>query len=1174
LDKRIEFGIAIMIDNEQEEQILQLAIDRGLIAKMEVQQLDASKEEESTLQGQLCWGIRLDRLLQKGRLSQDVIEALAHEIQNVQSYSRRSSNINSTKVKTIISRNDSADTLHLPSYPSALEMGKSTADEDDLPLRGIFPVSDWDRYVFIRILGEGGMGTVYQAMDPRLNRFVALKFIRGDNPRLVKRFVQEAKAQARIDHEHVCKVYEVGEVEGKPYIAMQYINGESVQAASSKMSVEQKVSVIRDAADALNAAHRLGIIHRDIKPANIMVERGEDGCWSPQVMDFGLARDLDAGQGLTETGVIMGTPSYMAPEQAKGEVHKLDRRADVYSLGATLYEMLTDKPPFEGSNFETLTKVINEDPEPLRKIAPNIPKDLETITMKCLEKDPQMRYDSCKSLADDLERFLDGDLIFAQQSSWSYRIAKQVRKHKATVSIAAIAFTVVLFFIGIAIHERYTADRNARIAQLFGQEAERIEGILQRAYLLPMHDIRSEQTLVKTRMDEIRSMMDQVGRIGTGAGYYALGRGYLALHEYEQAKTHFELARSNGYQSPDILRALGQVLGHLYRKNLEEAERYPSRELREARKNEIIKLFQKPALQYLNDYVKTDAAQKEELSHVEGQIAFYKKDYETALKKAREAYEQAPWLYDAKKLEADVYLELGKDKANKGDYDGAIQDYNSAGVALERASEVGRSDAMVYASEAERWLEIMEVERRRGRTIKDAFERVLFFCDKALQISPDSVAAYNRKSRSYWRWGEYQDRHGEDPRLSLDKAVEMSKKALENCAQSMNPQEDTRDAYENMSNAYRRKGEYEMRHSLDPKESFDWAIDSINKAIKLDPNHINSYNTLGLINDSRGLNERNRGGDPHPSWDEAIKAHSKSIELNSEYAGGYNNLGIIYVYKAQFEIMRGQDAGALLDLAQVNYEKAIKINPNLANGYVGLGQINHNRGLYKMRSGKDPRSHFDEAIENFKKAIQLNPNNAYSYNNLSYTYELKARYELGQGNDPSNILNHARAILEQSLKIDPSDSFCYSHTGMIELVAGMWAIRRGQSPVKFFDIAEKSFQKAIALDTLHPFFYQAMAELKRQEAEWLLKSGGPTRKEIDEGLKMIGRSLELNSNNSNAIALQGSLYLLQSKAERDPAIGKASAIKSVTAFESAFQSNKLLVNEFGTLLSEAQSRIK
>src|SRR5439155_12931535 len=197
-----------------------------------------------------------------------------------------------------------------------------------------------------------------------------------------------AQAQARIDHAHVCKVYEVGRIEEEPYIAMQYIDGKTLREVSKELTVVQKTAVLRDVSEAVHAAHKLGLVHRDIKPANILVEIGSEGDLHPFITDFGLARDLES-PGDTVQGQLLGTPQYMAPEQAKGEHKQIDARTDVYGLGATLYEALGGRPPFDGgSQLQILYKMLNEDPQPLHGVA----QDVESIVLKCLEKDPDRRY--------------------------------------------------------------------------------------------------------------------------------------------------------------------------------------------------------------------------------------------------------------------------------------------------------------------------------------------------------------------------------------------------------------------------------------------------------------------------------------------------------------------------------------------------------------------------------------------------------------------------------------------------------------------------------------------------------------------------------------------------------------------------------------------------------------
>ncbi|HLM76415.1 MAG TPA: protein kinase, partial [Polyangiaceae bacterium] len=374
-------------------------------------------------------------------------------------------------------RNDSSESAPFPSssrsplsnrlFTSQSGGSKPSRAPNSLRSRA-FPVVGWDKYDPVEFLGEGGMGRVYKVFDPALRRYIALKFIRDEDHRLIRRFFREAQAQARIDHEFVCKVYDVGEVEGLPYIAMQYIDGKSLKDAAHQLTLDQKVTIVRQVAHALYAAHRMGIIHRDIKPSNIMVEQRDDGSYHPYLMDFGLAREI-AQAGETATGVIEGTPSFMAPEQARGDHKNLDRRVDIYSLGASLYHLIAQRPPFVGdSSLSVLLALDKEEATPLRKIVPSLPEDLEIIVMKCLEKDPGQRYDSAKALADDLDRYLSGDPIAARRASLAYVLLKKIRKHKALFAVSCVGVLGISIAVGAVVRARVLAAEQAELSQQLG----------------------------------------------------------------------------------------------------------------------------------------------------------------------------------------------------------------------------------------------------------------------------------------------------------------------------------------------------------------------------------------------------------------------------------------------------------------------------------------------------------------------------------------------------------------------------------------------------------------------------------------------------------------------------------------------------------------------------------
>ena len=304
-----------------------------------------------------------------------------------------------------------------------------------MPPQAKLPQSE--RYEVIALLGSGGMGKVYRAYDRKLKRSVALKFLHGADAALENRFLEEAQSQARVDHAGVCKVYEVGRIGEDPYIAMQFINGQTLGEEAARLSWREQVAALAEISQAVHAAHKLGLVHRDIKPANILIERADS--IKPFITDFGLARDL-ATPGNTVQGTLMGTPQYMAPEQARGDHAQIDARTDVYGLGATLYDTLAGRPPFQGeTNLQTLYKMMHEEPQLLRALAPALPPELESVVMKCLEKEPARRYQTARALAEDLQRVLDGEPVLARPVGPLRRGLRTVRKHKAlTAALAAL----------------------------------------------------------------------------------------------------------------------------------------------------------------------------------------------------------------------------------------------------------------------------------------------------------------------------------------------------------------------------------------------------------------------------------------------------------------------------------------------------------------------------------------------------------------------------------------------------------------------------------------------------------------------------------------------------------------------------------------------------------------
>jgi tetratricopeptide (TPR) repeat protein/predicted Ser/Thr protein kinase len=332
------------------------------------------------------------------------------------------------------------------------------------------PGARFGKYVRTQKLGAGGMGEVWKAWDTVLGRWIALKFLKGDDAVEIARFRREAQTAGRLQHPNIAAIYEVGEDQGRHFIAMQFVDGRTLLAFSGG-DRRLLVRLVRDAARAAHFAHEQGVVHRDLKPDNVMVQtRTPSGGPAEHhvfVMDFGLARVVQGAQSLSQSGFAVGTPMYMAPEQARGE--RVDARADVYSLALTLYELLTGLRPFEtASVYETLRKIQETEPPRPRKLDRSFPDDLETVLLKGLAKEPADRYADAAALADDLDSFLKGEPIRGRRESLSRKLVRRVRRHP--VASASLAGLVLALAVSGGLGARAFRDR--RLGAL-GSEIER-----------------------------------------------------------------------------------------------------------------------------------------------------------------------------------------------------------------------------------------------------------------------------------------------------------------------------------------------------------------------------------------------------------------------------------------------------------------------------------------------------------------------------------------------------------------------------------------------------------------------------------------------------------------------------------------------------------------------------
>jgi serine/threonine-protein kinase len=918
-----------------------------------------------------------------------------------------------------------------------------TGGLDPAPAPGALdPGSTFGRYRDLQLLGVGGMATVFKAHDPTLGRTVALKLLRGDDPELAERLLGEARAQARIQHEHVCGIYEAGVEGGRPFIAMQYVEGQTLKDLSPSLTLEQKLKLTREIAEAAHAAHRVGLVHRDLKPSNVMVDRAESGEWVPHVMDFGLAREAHHPS-LTMTGVVLGTPHYMSPEQARGEGRALDRRSDVYSLGATLYELLAHTHPFEGTtSVEIVMKLLTEEPVPLGRREPSVPGDVQTIVMKCLEKDPARRYDSARALAEDIGRYLDGEPIAARRASIGYRLVKQARKHAALVATAAVALLLVLAVATLGLRARAAARKQAELAAEFSRTLEDVDGILRVAHMAPLHDVRRSKAQVRARLDRIAERMRAAGELALGPGEYALGRGRLALGEAAEARQHLEAAWSGGYRGPEVAYALGLALGNLYRRELELADAIGIRDLREAKRREIQVALRDPAVAYLRQAVGTDVAAPD---YVLGLIAFFERRFPEALARAGAARERVPSLYEASLLQADVHVLRSRERQETGDEAGSAQSIDDAESAYREVADYARSEPLALEGLCQTALQRMEgVVWKRGDLLP-LHEAARKACELALVADPDRAEVHAKLANIDRFWANHLLLQGRDPFAALDAAAAHARTAV----------------------------------GLDPKNRRAWG-------------------NLGVIYRLRAQYEQDHGLDPAASMKQAFEGLEKGVELSGGDAGSYNDLGNAYVTRAGAATT--QDPRPDIEQAVAHYDKALERVPDFAYAHANRGDALVSRARFELEHNLDPGASIHGALGSLDRAAQLLPKAEGIYTLIAEARELEARFALLRGQDPAPAIAAGHKAVGDAARINPKPGpDVLVVAGNLALADARGRVQRRLSPQPALDEAKDSFRRAVAADPKLAAAARQLREAESLEARWRIeaRAAGAAKGRVD-----------------------------------------------------------------------------
>lgn len=1050
----------------------------------------------------------------------------------------------------------------------------ASGDADDAPPSTIppsapivLPPALAERFEVGKLLGHGGMGDVYQAHDKRLGRDIALKILRAGRSTVNETLFREARAQASLEHPNACKVYEMG-VEGDiRYIVMQLINGVSLDKVGDELTLEQKVKIVQQISKGLHEVHRMGLVHRDLKPSNIMVENGERGEHKAYLMDFGLAREIGA-QGHTVTGVVAGTPAFMAPEQGRGEIRKLDRRTDVYSLGATMYSLFTGKPPFEASSLYTLLeKISTEDPQPLRKVDPTIPIDIEAVVLKCLEKEPHHRYESAKALDEDLQRFLDGEPVRARDASIVYVLYKKIRKHKLFVSIAAAAFAVVLVFAAMTIRSQRISVRREELSRRLGESVKEIEYRMRLVYARPLHDVENERDEIAKKLVEIENEIDKDGDVGKGVRYYAIGRGYLVLQQPEKALEYLQRAKEAGYSDLKLNYALGIAQGEIYKLQLDELQKIEQEELKKARLEEIERIYKRPALDNLKMAKGIDS---EDPELIEGLIALYSADYDTAIGKAKNAFEKTGWRYEAHKLMGDAYFAKGLlfgpssalfDKEKMGEAFGLARD------AYEQASTIARSDPDVYNAECELKIQLLMSAAIDADPSESPFEAAMRSCDKAAQASSRNQRGMGRRSFVVAVKAWVQLASGENPG-ELDRVIAESKR-LAYSYRNQFPDDFFGDYL--VGSALRTSGFYKVDLGLDSREELSESIDAYRSAIRHNSSFSWAPNELCSALDLRLYQNRRLGVDIESEAAEISKTCNAALKLDPDSSLTQLVKVSTRITEAYYLNEFGKPAGLSIGAAQAELAALKSKSLNLPAIPNFEARALHVNALELLAKGDDPTIALDEALGHAERVRTMASNTSEPYELTGLLELARARYKFSRDIDPLPALEKAAASFAEALKKKPyviEFSIQLARTKALKIA---WIMKKGPADDRLFEDAEEILRPLLD-SRFEPRIFLSAAELcalkAEQSSRHLKKDPG---EQIQTCLNYIETALKNYPTMAEAFWLRAKLLEMRALGQKDKGKAREDRALSAKAAEEAVRLNPWLSREVSQEIPELKS---